>query len=100
MALGSNSNYFLCNNGVVLAGVTVTIDITEDIVCAFSFNNHAPQSPVLFRFALHAYSTLTGAAASQRFFFMVNNTATGAAIGSPSPTEPGAVLIAMVETWP
>jgi hypothetical protein len=100
MAFGSNSNYFLCNNGVVLAGVTVTIDITEDIVCAFSSNNHAPQSPVWFSFQLNAYSTLTGDAAWQQFFFMVQNTATGAAIGSPFPAEPGAVLTAMVETWP
>jgi hypothetical protein len=90
MSFGSNSNYFLCNNGVVLDGVTVVIDITEDMVCALASNGHTPQNPAQFSFQLNAYSTLTGDACWQQFVFYVANNASG----------PGAVLAAMVETWP
>ncbi len=49
--LGSNSNYILYNNCKVLTNVSVTIDVTQDMVCA-----SASGPTVGFSFQLNAYS--------------------------------------------
>jgi hypothetical protein len=92
----SNNNYYLCDNGKHLTGVQVTIDLTEDMICALSTANFAPQIPTLFSIQLNAYSTLDGAVSWQQFIFTLTNTAAV----YPTDTTPGAVLSAMVETWP
>ncbi len=61
-ALGSNSNYILYNNCNPLIGLSVTIDVTQDIVC-----QSASGSTVGFGFQLNAYSPKNETSAWQQY---------------------------------
>lgn len=60
--LGSNSNYYLSSDCVPLQGVSVTIDITEDLVCQSASNRQLG-----FSFQINAYSPASLACAWQQY---------------------------------
>ena len=72
--LGSNSNYILYNNCKPLINVSVTIDVTQDIVC-----QSASGSTVGFSFQLNAYSLKGKLCALQQYVIALwGNQVTGA----------------------
>jgi hypothetical protein len=60
--LGSNSNYILANNCTALTGLTVTINVTQDIVC-----QSASGSTSGFGFQLNCYSPKNEVSAWQQY---------------------------------
>jgi hypothetical protein len=62
--LAGNSNYYIYSNGNALLDVTVTVDITEDLV-----------SDIGFGLQLNAYSNANALSAWQQFFSRCNHPA-------------------------
>jgi hypothetical protein len=80
--LGSNSNYFLYSNGNPLLNLTVTVDITQDLI-----------SNIGFALQLNAYSPAGYTSAWQQYFFTFQ-TPNGLPGGQPGN------LYGFVEPWP
>jgi hypothetical protein len=77
--LGSNSNYILYSNCNALLDLSVTIDVTQDIVCA-----SASGPTVGFGFQLNAYSPLGETSAWQQYVMMLS----------------GSEVVGAVDNWP
>ena len=77
--LGSNSNYILANNCNPLLGLTITIEVTEDIVC-----QSASGPTTGFGFQLNAYSPKNELSAWQQYVIALFE----------------AELIGAVDNWP
>jgi len=80
--LGSNSNYFLSDNGKNLLNVKVEVEITQDLI-----------SNIGFGLQLNAFSPAGDYSAWQQFFFSYR-TANGLPPGSPGTLYGG------IEPWP
>lgn len=61
MAFGSSSNYFIAANQQVLSGLTITVDVTEDIVPVATVTKFQPQ-PLDFTLQMNFYAGLPGPA--------------------------------------
>ena len=82
--LGSNSNYILYSNCNPLINLSVTIDVTEDIVC------ESASGPVIgFGFQLNAYSPPSETSAFQQYLIALWSTPSG-----------GGELMGGVDNWP
>ena len=82
--LGSNSNYLLYSNCNPLINLSVTIDVTEDIV------SESASGPVIgFGFQLNAYSPPNETSAYQQYLIALWSTPSG-----------GGELVAGVDNWP
>jgi len=88
MAFGSSSNYFIGCNGETLTNLTITINISEDIVPLVSATKaKQPHSPLL-NFQINCYSGLGENSVWQQYIFTL------------SATETGGKLTALIENWP
>jgi hypothetical protein len=81
--LAGNSNYYIYSNGDALLNVTVTVDITEDLV-----------SDIGFGLQLNAYSNANALSAWQQFFFSLQSSSGLITGGAPYN------LYGIIETWP
>jgi len=82
--LGSNSNYILYSNCNPLINLSVTIDVTEDIV------SESASGPVIgFGFQLNAYSPPNETSAFQQYLIALWSTPSG-----------GGELVGGVDNWP
>jgi hypothetical protein len=80
--LASNSNYFLYAGGNPMQNISVTVDLTQDLL-----------TNIGFAFQLNAYSPAGATSAWQQYFFSFRN-ADGLTGGSPN------TLYGCVEPWP
>jgi hypothetical protein len=71
--LGNNSNYFLYSNCDPLLDLSVTITLTEDMVCKSVVNQHGQSEGTLgFSFQLNAYSPQNEAIQWQQYAFVLS----------------------------
>src|SRR5580658_4515760 len=71
--LGSNSNYIFYNDCNPILGLSVTINITEDIVCQAASGAIGEANFLGFGFQLNASSQMGEASVFQQYFMFVDN---------------------------
>ncbi len=76
---GSNANYIFSNNCKPITGLTVTINVSQDIICQAANGSYSG-----FSFQLNAYSPKNQKNAWQQYCFVLN----------------GTQLLAVAENWP
>jgi hypothetical protein len=86
--LGSNSNYFLASDCNSLLNLSVTIDVTQDIVAQSTSGDFLG-----FSFQLNAYSPMNEATAFQQYVIALFDSL------APPPTGPTGVLVGAVDNF-